>query len=137
MSEFVPEFRDQLKDPEEKLGAGILLKALRAPARLIAENAGVDGDVIVERLTGQPFEIGYNAVGACYRWLLPLASVVWLHCAGLHCSSMPGSHGLILQLPRFDVAAMWSLAASESDVQRWVGLLSTTDFGRALVCADD
>ena len=34
----------------------------RAPARLIASNAGVEGEVIVEALMGQPFEMGYNAM---------------------------------------------------------------------------
>ena len=34
----------------------------RAPAKLIASNAGVEGEVIVEALTGQPFEMGYNAM---------------------------------------------------------------------------
>ncbi len=37
-------------------------QALVAPARLIASNAGVEGDVIIEKLMGQPFEMGYNAV---------------------------------------------------------------------------
>ncbi len=37
-------------------------QALMAPARLIASNAGVEGDVIIEKLMGQPFEMGYNAV---------------------------------------------------------------------------
>lgn len=62
LSEFVPQFQDTLQDPEEKLGASIVLKSLRAPARLIAENAGVDGDVIVEKLSGTSFETGYNAM---------------------------------------------------------------------------
>ena len=35
---------------------------LQAPARLIANNAGVEGDVIVEKLMGQPWEQGYNAM---------------------------------------------------------------------------
>ena len=34
----------------------------QAPARLIANNAGVEGDVIVEKLLGQPWEMGYNAM---------------------------------------------------------------------------
>ena len=38
------------------------MQALVAPARLIASNAGVEGDVIIEKLTGKPFEMGYNAV---------------------------------------------------------------------------
>jgi chaperonin GroEL (HSP60 family) len=47
---------------EEKLGCDIVAKALRAPVRLIASNAGVEGDVIIEKLLGKAFEIGYNAV---------------------------------------------------------------------------
>lgn len=47
---------------EEKLGCDIVAKALRAPVRLIASNAGVEGDVIIEKLLGKDFEIGYNAV---------------------------------------------------------------------------
>ena len=35
---------------------------LQAPARLIANNAGVEGDVIVEKVFGQPWEQGYNAM---------------------------------------------------------------------------
>ena len=49
---------------EEKLGCDIIAKALRAPVRLIASNAGVEGDVIIEKLLGKDFEIGYNAVRA-------------------------------------------------------------------------
>ena len=62
LAEFVPEFIETLTDPEEKLGAEIVRKALVCPARLIANNAGVEGDVIVESLLGKPFETGYNAV---------------------------------------------------------------------------
>ena len=50
---------------EEKMGCDIVAKSLRAPVRLIASNAGVEGDVIIEKLLGKPFEIGYNAVRAC------------------------------------------------------------------------
>lgn len=38
------------------------MKSLRAPARIIAENAGVEGEVVVQRLLGQAFEMGYNAM---------------------------------------------------------------------------
>jgi chaperonin GroEL (HSP60 family) len=40
LSELVPAFKDTLTDAEEKLGAEIVMKSLRAPARIIAENAG-------------------------------------------------------------------------------------------------
>ena len=35
---------------------------LQAPARLIANNAGVEGDVIVEKVFGKSWETGYNAM---------------------------------------------------------------------------
>lgn len=62
LSEMVPEFAATLTDPEEAMGAAIVQKALLAPARLIASNAGVEGDVVIEKLLGQEFEIGYNAM---------------------------------------------------------------------------
>ena len=65
LAEFVPGFRDTLSDAEEALGAEIVRKALLSPARLIANNAGVEGDVIVERLLGSEWSMGYNAVSSC------------------------------------------------------------------------
>lgn len=62
LSELVPAFKAGLADPEEVMGADIVMKALRAPARIIAENAGVEGEVVVQKLLGQPFEVGYNAM---------------------------------------------------------------------------
>lgn len=62
LSEFVPAFKETLTDPEERLGADIVMKSLKAPCRLIAENSGVEGEVIVQKVLGQPFEVGYNAM---------------------------------------------------------------------------
>ena len=62
LSEFVPEFKETLTDPEERLGADIVMKSLKAPCRIIAENSGVEGEVIVQKVLGQPFEVGYNAM---------------------------------------------------------------------------
>lgn len=62
LSELVPAFRDTLTDAEERLGADIVMKSLRAPCRIIAENAGSEGEVVISRLLGQPFEIGFNAM---------------------------------------------------------------------------
>ena len=44
-----------------KTGVEIVLKALQAPLRQIAENAGVEGAVIVDQLKAQKDGIGYNA----------------------------------------------------------------------------
>lgn len=62
LSEYVPEFKATITDPEEALGADIVMKALRAPCRMIADNAGVEGEVIVQRVLGEPFQVGYNAM---------------------------------------------------------------------------
>lgn len=42
-------------------GVNIVLKALQAPVRQIAENAGLEGSVIVERLKNAEPGVGYNA----------------------------------------------------------------------------
>jgi chaperonin GroEL len=48
-------------DGEERLGAEIVARALYEPSKMIAFNAGREGSVIVERLTHEKPEIGYNA----------------------------------------------------------------------------
>lgn len=49
-----------LKD-EELIGALIVVRALPAPLKRIAENAGQNGAVIAERVKEKEFNIGYNA----------------------------------------------------------------------------
>ena len=46
---------------DELIGAIIIAKAILAPLKRIAENAGINGPVIVEKVQEQEFEIGYNA----------------------------------------------------------------------------
>ena len=46
---------------DELIGAMIISRAILAPLRRIAENAGINGPVIIERVQQQEFEIGYNA----------------------------------------------------------------------------
>ncbi len=47
---------------DEKTGAKIVLKALEAPLRQIAENAGLDGSVIVNKVKESAKGIGFNAL---------------------------------------------------------------------------
>ena len=47
--------------PDEATGVRIVLRALEAPIRAIAQNAGVDGSVVIERIKREPAGIGYNA----------------------------------------------------------------------------
>src|SRR5699024_3419955 len=46
---------------DEKTGVNIVLKALESPIRQIAENAGLEGSVIVTKLKEQTNGFGYNA----------------------------------------------------------------------------
>jgi len=52
--------KNNLKE-DELVGAIIISKAILAPLRRIAENAGINGAVIIEKVQQQEFEIGYNA----------------------------------------------------------------------------
>ncbi len=57
---------------DEKTGAAIIAKALQAPIRQIAENAGVDGSVVYERIkNSRKVGYGYNAYTAQYCDMIP------------------------------------------------------------------
>eukprot|EP00200_Dunaliella_tertiolecta_P003583 CAMPEP_0202346978 /NCGR_PEP_ID=MMETSP1126-20121109/5538_1 /ASSEMBLY_ACC=CAM_ASM_000457 /TAXON_ID=3047 /ORGANISM="Dunaliella tertiolecta, Strain CCMP1320" /LENGTH=565 /DNA_ID=CAMNT_0048938465 /DNA_START=115 /DNA_END=1812 /DNA_ORIENTATION=- len=66
------EFKQTLDQDEQKLGADIIKKALAYPLRLIANNAGVNGSVVMskvmENMTTPNF--GYNAATDVYQDLL-------------------------------------------------------------------
>ncbi|CAM8967162.1 hypothetical protein QQ045_005520 [Rhodiola kirilowii] len=70
LSTYVPAIKDKIDDPEEKLGADIIQKALVAPASLIAQNAGIEGEVVVEKVKAAEWEIGYNAMTDKYENLV-------------------------------------------------------------------
>ncbi|KAL5985171.1 hypothetical protein ACLOJK_036409 [Asimina triloba] len=70
LSTFVPTIKDKIEDADERLGADIIQKALVAPAALIASNAGVEGEVVVEKIKNSDWEIGYNAMVDKYENLL-------------------------------------------------------------------
>lgn len=60
----IPEVRELIKSLEgdQKTGAEILIKALRTPARQIADNAGQEGVIIVEQVEKLPLNQGYDAL---------------------------------------------------------------------------
>ena len=60
---------EKLED-DEATGARIVLHALDAPARLIANNAGLEGAVIVEHLEQESGNIGFNAATGEFTDLL-------------------------------------------------------------------
>ena len=59
---------------DELIGAMIISRAIQAPLKRIAENAGINGPVIIEEVQQQEFEVGYNAAtntfGDMYNCLL-------------------------------------------------------------------
>lgn len=52
---------------DEKFGALIVQRALEAPLRQIAENAGVDGSVVAETVREKAKAFGYNALTGTYE----------------------------------------------------------------------
>nr|XP_043631588.1 ruBisCO large subunit-binding protein subunit alpha [Erigeron canadensis] len=70
LSTLVPAIKDKLDDADERLGADIIQKALVAPASLIAQNAGIEGEVVVEKVKESEWEMGYNAMTDKYENLV-------------------------------------------------------------------
>lgn len=51
---------------DEKIGVDIVLGALDAPMRQIADNGGIDGSVVVDEVSQKAVNIGYNANTGAY-----------------------------------------------------------------------
>ncbi|HEY7523177.1 MAG TPA: chaperonin GroEL [Candidatus Limnocylindrales bacterium] len=62
----VPALEKLKLDGEEQVGVEIVRKALEAPTRQIAENAGAPGEVIVERVKGEKAGHGFDALKGEY-----------------------------------------------------------------------
>ena len=56
-----------LSDPDAMTGVRLVKKALEAPVRQIADNAGLEGSVIVERVKGLPEGTGFNVLKNDYE----------------------------------------------------------------------
>ncbi|KAH0777135.1 hypothetical protein KY290_008546 [Solanum tuberosum] len=70
LSTYVPAIKEKIEDADERLGADIIQKAIVAPASLIAQNAGVEGEVVVEKVKEAEWEMGYNAMTDIYENLV-------------------------------------------------------------------
>ena len=61
---------------DEKTGAAIIVKALQAPIRQIAENAGVDGSIVFEKIrSSRKLGYDYNAYTETYCDMIPAGIV--------------------------------------------------------------
>jgi len=56
----VEKARSQAKG-DEKIGVDVVLHALEAPIRQIAENGGIDGAVVADEVADKPVNVGYDA----------------------------------------------------------------------------
>ncbi|KAM3742151.1 hypothetical protein ACB098_07G049200 [Castanea mollissima] len=70
LSELIPIIKNSMEDLDEQSGADIVAKALLAPAKSIASNAGVDGEIVVEKTRTCNWQTGYNAMTGRYEDLL-------------------------------------------------------------------
>ena len=75
LSKLIDEFKVTLTDAEERLGADIVQKALLAPCRLIGNNAGVEGDVVCDRIMSREWNYGYNAMNDTYGDLIDMGVI--------------------------------------------------------------
>src|SRR5256885_2591770 len=69
---------DKLKlDGDERIGADIVKRALYAPIKQIAENAGVDGSIVAQRvIESKETNFGYNALSHEYGDLIKMGVIV-------------------------------------------------------------
>ncbi|MEL6880317.1 MAG: chaperonin GroEL, partial [Cyanobacteria bacterium J06607_10] len=66
LAQKLEDLKNSLSD-EEKTGVDIVIRALEAPLRQIADNAGVEGSVVVEKVKAMDFNFGYNALTGEYE----------------------------------------------------------------------
>jgi chaperonin GroEL len=73
LAHLAPDLEKWAKDNltgESLIGAMIVMRALSAPLKRIAENAGANGAVIAERVKEKDFNVGYNAADDTFTDLL-------------------------------------------------------------------
>jgi chaperonin GroEL len=59
-----------VENEEEKAGIKVISQAIQAPLRKIADNAGVEGSVVIEKVKENSGNYGYNAAKGVYEDLL-------------------------------------------------------------------
>ena len=83
------------------------MQALVAPASLIAQNAGMEGEVVVEKVKSREWEIGYNAMTDKYENLLETGVIdpaKVTRCALQYASSVTGmvltTQAIVVEKPK-------------------------------------
>ena len=66
----VPKFAETLEDEDEKVGAQIIQAAITSPLKQICSNAGIEGEIVLEKVREMDFNHGYNAATGEYENLI-------------------------------------------------------------------
>ena len=66
----IPAISAMKAEGDEQIGINIIRRALEAPIRFIAENAGVEGSVVVDKVKHEKGAFGYNAQTDVYEDLM-------------------------------------------------------------------
>src|SRR5262245_3541213 len=67
----LPGLKDSIvTDADERIGVGIVRRALEEPTRIIAQNAGAEGSLVVQQVRGLKKGHGYNAATSAYEDLV-------------------------------------------------------------------
>ncbi len=66
----IPAIEKMDLENDEKIGAMLIARSLEEPARTIANNAGVEGSLVVEHIKGMKGAVGFNAVKGEYEDLV-------------------------------------------------------------------
>lgn len=63
-------FLDTLTEDDERVGGEIMMAAITAPLKQICKNAGIEGQIVLEKVLDMDFSHGYNAATDKYEDLL-------------------------------------------------------------------
>ncbi|MCS7031594.1 MAG: chaperonin GroEL [Gloeomargarita sp. SKYG116] len=66
----LPSLAASLPDPEMRTGVDIVARAVTYPLRQIADNSGVNGAIVVDKVRQMDLPMGYNAVTGAYEDLI-------------------------------------------------------------------
>ena len=81
---------------DQKTGVEIVRRALRAPIKQIAENAGLDGAIVCQKVSEQKGNFGYNALTEEYGDLVKMGVIVPLKVERIALQNAASVSGLLL-----------------------------------------
>ena len=81
---------------DQKTGVDIVKRALRAPIKMIAQNAGLDGSIVCQKVTEGKGNFGYNALTEEYGDLVKMGVIVPLKVERVALQNAASVAGLLL-----------------------------------------